>query len=75
MYFDSKTGFLTGRDVTQQTPQGPILVEMRYGDWRDVDGVKLPFRIIQIMPNLKYVFTVREVKHNQPVDDKLFEKP
>jgi hypothetical protein len=75
MYFDSKTGFLTGRDVTQQTPQGPIRVEMRYGDWRDVDGVKLPFKIIQIMPNLKYVFTVREVKHNQPVDDKLFEKP
>jgi thiol-disulfide isomerase/thioredoxin len=75
MYFDSKTGFLTGRDVTQQTPQGPIRVEMRYGDWRDVDGVKLPFKIIQIMPNLRYVFTVREVKHNQPVDDKLFEKP
>jgi hypothetical protein len=37
--------------------------------------VKLPFKIIQIMPNLRYVFTVREVKHNQPVDDKLFEKP
>ncbi|MFN2406748.1 MAG: thioredoxin family protein [Pyrinomonadaceae bacterium] len=75
MYFDSKTGLLTGRDVTQQTPQGPIRVEMRYSDWRDVDGVKLPFKIIQTMPNLRYVFTVREIKHNLPVDDKLFEKP
>jgi thiol-disulfide isomerase/thioredoxin len=75
MYFDSKSGLLTGRDVTQQTPRGPIRVEMRYSDWRDVDGVKLPFKIIQTMPNLKYVFTVREVKHNLPVDDKLFEKP
>jgi thiol-disulfide isomerase/thioredoxin len=75
MYFDSKSGLLTGRDVTQQTPQGPVRVEMRYSDWRDVDGVKLPFKIIQTMPNLKYVFTVREVKHNLPVDDKLFEKP
>ena len=58
MYFDSKTGLLTGRDVTQQTPQGPIRVEMRYSDWRDVDGVKLPSKIIETMPDLKYVFTV-----------------
>lgn len=75
MYFDSKSGLLTGRDVTQQTSQGPIRVEMRYSDWRDVDGVKLPFKIIQTMPNLKFVFTVREVKHNLPVDDNLFQKP
>ena len=75
MYFDAKTGLLTGRDVTQQTAQGPIQVEMRYSDWRDVDGVKLPFKIVQTMPNLKFVFTVREVKHNLPVEDRLFEKP
>ena len=75
MYFDSKTGLLTGRDITQQTPQGPIRVEMRYSDWRNVDGVKLPFKITQSMPNLKYVFTVREIQHNLPVDDQLFEKP
>lgn len=75
MYFDIQSGLLTGRDLTQQTLQGPIRVEMRYSDWRDVDGVKLPFKITQSMPNLKFVFTVREVKHNLPVDDELFEKP
>ena len=66
---------LTGRDLTQQTSRGPVRVEMRYSDWREVDGVKLPFKITQSMPNLKFVFTVRDVKHNVPVDDKLFEKP
>ncbi len=75
MYFDAQTGLLTGRDLTQQTPGGPIRVEMRYSDWRVVDGVKLPFRITQSMPSLQFVFTVREVKHNLPVDDKVFEKP
>ena len=75
MYFDVESGLLTGRDLTQQTPRGPIRVEMRYSDWRDVDGVKLPFKITQSMPNLKFVFTVRDVKHNVAVDDKLFEKP
>ena len=75
MFFDANTGLMTGRDVTQQTAQGPVRVEMRYSDWREVDGVKLPFKITQSMPNLKFVFTVREVKHNLPVDDSLFEKP
>ena len=75
MFFDVQTGLLTGRDLTQQTSRGPVRVEMRYSDWREVDGVKLPFKITQSMPNLKFVFTVRDVKHNLPVDDKLFEKP
>jgi hypothetical protein len=75
MYFDIQSGLLTGRDLLQQTPRGPIRVEMRYSDWREVDGVKLPFKIIQSMPNLKFVFTVREVKHNLQVDDSVFEKP
>ena len=75
MYFDVQSGLLTGRDLTQQTSQGPLRVEMRYSDWRVVDGVKVPFKITQTMPNLKFVFTVRDVKHNVPVDDKLFEKP
>ena len=75
MYFEIQTGLLTGRDLTQQTPRGPIRVEMRYSDWREVDGMKLPFKITQSMPNLKLVFTVKDVKHNLPLDDKLFEKP
>ena len=75
MFFDAKTGLMTGRDLTQQTAQGPVRVEMRYSDWREIDGVKLPFKIVQSMPNLTYVFIVREVKHNLYVDDLLFLKP
>jgi Thioredoxin len=75
MYFEIQSGLLTGRDLTQKTLRGPIRVQMRYSDWREVDGVKLPFKIMQSMPNLKFVFTVRDVKHNLPVDDKVFEKP
>src|SRR5688572_10812727 len=75
LYFETQSGLLTGRDLTQQTPQGPMQVEMRYSDFRDVDGVKLPFKIVQTMPNLKFVFTVREVKHNLPLADNLFQNP
>jgi len=46
-----------------------IQVNMRYSDWREVDGVKLPFKITQSMPNLKLVFTVTAGKHNLSLDD------
>ena len=75
MYFEVQSGLLTGRDLTQQTMRGPIRVQMRYSDWREVAGVKLPFMITQSIPNLKFVFKIQDVKHNVPVDDKLFEKP
>src|SRR5258705_3242005 len=75
MYFEVQSGLLTGRDLTQQTMRGPIRVQMRYSDWREVDGVKLPFMITQAIPNLQFVFKIQDVKHNVPVDDKLFEKP
>lgn len=75
MYFEIQSGRLTGRDLTQQTPQGPVQVSMRYSDWREVDGVKLPFKITQSMPNLNFVFTVTEVKHNLPLDENLFQEP
>jgi len=75
LYFEIQSGLLTGRDLMQQTARGPIQVNMRYSDWREVDGVKLPFKITQSMPNVKFVFTVTEVKHNLSLDDGLFDRP
>jgi hypothetical protein len=75
MFFEVLSGLLSGRELTQETLRGPIRVHMRYSDWREVDGVKLPFRITQSTPKLQLVFTVQDVKHNIPVDDNLFEKP
>jgi hypothetical protein len=75
MYFEIQSGLLSSRELTQETLQGPIRVRMRYSDWREVDGVKLPYRITQSMRNLEIVFTVNEIKHNTELDDKLFEKP
>jgi hypothetical protein len=49
--------------------------EIYFSDWRDVDGVKLPFRMTQSMPTMKFVTTIEEVKHNVPVDDAIFRRP
>ncbi|HEX8281893.1 MAG TPA: S41 family peptidase [Pyrinomonadaceae bacterium] len=56
LYFDARTGLLVRRDKTY------------YEDFREVDGVKLPFRIRDEFATI----TLSEVKHNLPLDNARF---
>jgi thiol-disulfide isomerase/thioredoxin len=75
LYFDTESGLLIQRDVTRQTSRGPVRAEIYLSDWRSVDGVKIPFKMTQKMPNQTFVFTLDSVKHNVPVDAAMFQKP
>ena len=74
-YFDVDTGLLVRRDLTRPTAKGPVRAEVYFSDWRELDGVKIPFRMTQSMPAMKFVTTIEEVKHNVPVDDAIFRRP
>lgn len=56
LYFDARTGLLVRRDKTY------------FEDFREVDGVKLPFRVRDDFA----VITYSEVKHNAAVEDARF---
>jgi carboxyl-terminal processing protease len=56
LYFDARTGLLVRRDKTF------------YEDFREVDGIRLPFKIRDDFS----VITYTEIKHNQPIDDARF---
>lgn len=56
LYFDARTGLLVRRDRTY------------FEDYREVDGVRLPFRIRDDFT----VITLEEVKHNLPLEDARF---
>ena len=75
LYFDVDSGLLVRRDLTLTMSRGPVRAEVYYSDWREIDGVKIPFRMTQSMPTVKFVTTFEEVKHNVPVDDTIFRKP
>jgi hypothetical protein len=75
LYFDVESGLLVRRDVTRQTARGPVRAEIYVSDWREVDGVKIPFKITQAMPGLTFVFTLEEVRHNVQLQDDIFRKP
>lgn len=75
MYFDTETGYLLRYIYYKQNPFGSIPVESTYDDYREVDGVKMPFLIHQLGSNFNETFRITEIKHNVPIDDSKFEMP
>ncbi|HXM34659.1 MAG TPA: hypothetical protein VN920_05700, partial [Pyrinomonadaceae bacterium] len=77
LYFDAETGLLLRRVTSTQTPIGVIPEQSDYEDYRDVDGVKIPFTIktagIENFSTGTRKFT--EIRINAPLDDASFNKP
>lgn len=74
-YFDVQSGLLLRRDAMRPSSGGPALAELYFSDWRDVDGIKVPFKITQRMTTMTYVFTLEDVRHNVQLDNGLFRAP
>jgi photosynthetic reaction center cytochrome c subunit len=77
LYFDAETGFLIRRATSTTTPVGIIPEQIDFEDYREVDGMKLPFtiRVSTIDRNYSVVRKFTEIKLNVPVDPKRFNKP
>jgi hypothetical protein len=77
LYFDVKTGLLIRRVTSTPTMVGLIPEQVDYDDYRDVDGVKLPFtiRITSIDSFFSSTRTFTEIKLNVPIDETKFNKP
>ena len=77
LYFDIVTGLLRREVTTTETRLLPLQEQVDYDDYRDVNGVKLPFRIRQSdgAPYSTVTRTFLEIRRNVPVDDALFRPP
>jgi zinc protease len=76
LYIDANTYLPARVNVVRIDPsQRAVAVEMYLDDWREVDGIKVPFRISQRFPGMSLGITLTEVKHNVALDDSLFERP
>ncbi|MGO8793893.1 MAG: hypothetical protein ACLQLC_03640 [Candidatus Sulfotelmatobacter sp.] len=77
-YFNAQT-YLLIRWVSYSssfTGQGPFSeVERLYSDYRDVGGIKLPFKVTQRWANSEQITTLREVLINGPIEDAQFQEP
>lgn len=75
MYFDTQSGLLVRAVTNIHSAQGPTVVEAELTDYRDVDGIKLPYSVHQQTAQSSYTITFTEVHHNVPLADSQFAKP
>lgn len=75
LYFEAQSGLPIRMDAARITPQGKQPATVYFDDWREVDGLKMPFRVTQSFGNTTLVFVYEEVRHNIRVDDRIFDKP
>jgi photosynthetic reaction center cytochrome c subunit len=77
LYFDAQTGLLVRRVTSTTTVVGLIPEQVDYEDYREVDGMKVPFtiRITSIDSFWSSTRKFTEIKLNVPVDETKFNKP
>jgi len=71
-YFDSTSGLLLR--VEDRNASGVVTDAVEYEDYRDLDGVKVPF-IIHRTQDVHMTIKLTEVKQNVAIDDAVFVKP
>ncbi len=74
-YYAVDTGLKVKDEKIVEFPQGKFLREIYYSDYRDVDGVKFPFKLKQSIGMQTVELTVSSVKINKGLKDEIFEIP
>jgi hypothetical protein len=75
LYFDQKTGLLTRSVRYTDSPVGKIPVQADYEDYRDVAGVKIPYKFTMTWLDGRDTFELTEVRANAAIDAAKFAKP
>jgi len=75
IYYDAETFLVDRIEATIESPQGTVNMKSLLSDYRDVDGLKSPFEMKQVLPTGDITFKLTEIKYNVEIDDAMFAKP
>ncbi len=75
LYFDEKSGLLVRLVRYGDTPFGLMPTQIDYADYKEVGGIKVPYRWTLARPSGRFTIQVSEMKQNVVVDDAKFAKP
>jgi photosynthetic reaction center cytochrome c subunit len=75
LYFDEQSGLLLRLVRFGETALGWLPTQIDYADYRDTNGMKIPYRWTLARPNGRFTIQLSDVKENVPVDDAKFAKP
>ena len=75
LYFDQQSGLLVRLVRFGETALGNLPTQIDYSDYREANGVKVPFRWTLARANGRFSVQVSTMKQNVPVEDAKFVKP
>jgi hypothetical protein len=75
LYFDSETGLLVRQIRYVESPVGRLPTQVDYSDYRDVNGIKMPFRWMVTWLDGRDIVQLTEVRPNAAIDAGRFAKP
>jgi len=75
LFFDNQTGLLVRQLRYSDTPVGTVPIQVDYSDYRDVAGVRLPFRSIVTWTNGQTIVELTDVQPNVSIGAARFGKP
>jgi hypothetical protein len=75
LYFEDATGYLVRTVTYADSPVGFAPIQVDYSDYKDVNGLKVPFKEILTWLDGKSIIVLSEVKANTPVDAAKFARP
>lgn len=71
-YFDTRTGLKVKRTATNESPRGKVETDVRFGDYKEVNGIKFPFMRSQKLGQFEMTMETQSIKLNKGIDDKQF---
>jgi photosynthetic reaction center cytochrome c subunit len=75
LYFDQQTGLLLRVVRYGRSPIGRVPTQVDYGDYRDVGGIKMPFRMIFAWMDGRDTIQLSEIQTNVPIEASRFMPP
>ena len=75
LYIDQQSGMLLRMMHFTETPVGRLPAQVDFSDYRDQDGVKVPYKMVMARPGTKTTLELDQVQQNAAVDDSKFTKP
>ncbi len=75
LYFDRQSGLLLRELRYGGSPIGRVPTQIDFADYRDVNGIKLPFRITYAWLDGRDSIVLNEIRTNVPIDEAKFAKP
>lgn len=71
-YFDTQTGLKVKRSATNEGPRGKVETDIRFGNYKEVNGIKFPFTRSQKLGQFEMTMETQSIKLNKGIDDKQF---